>query len=424
MPGTARRPSPLPIAQSPRVTRLARDVAAGVPGALEGFWAEVTAGGTPLVEPGADAEHRTVTFVVRGAPGDDHDVLLQANRLTDPARPRATVLLRVPGTDVLTLSLQMRADWRASYQLTRHAPGSLPEVGPVTPADLRRNRARGAVDPHARRQFPARKAMAASSVVELPDAPPQPWRDPRPGVPAGRLETHRLADAGGSTRTVGLYLPPGPAPERLLVLLDGDVWRTELPIAATLDNLVHERRIDATAVLLVEAGDEEQRWADYAASPRFLSFLVERALPWSRTRIPSLQLGATHTTIAGQSLGALGALWAAVVAPDVFGAAIAQSPSLWWRGPGTGPFRVGEQRGRAEWLTELIRLHPPGPRLQVEVGLQEWLLLEPARRMRDALVEQGFDLGYREFNGGHDHACWWGGLADSLIALHPPTPQE
>ena len=50
---------------SPRLVALRAALAAGDGGALERFWEEVDAAGTPLVEPGApgDAGHVRVTFL-------------------------------------------------------------------------------------------------------------------------------------------------------------------------------------------------------------------------------------------------------------------------------------------------------------------------------------------------------------------------
>ena len=43
-----------------------------------------------------------------------------------------------------------------------------------------------------------------------------------------------------------------------------------------------------------------------------------------------------------------------------------------------------------------------------------------ASRMRGVLEGQGYDVTYREYQGGHDYACWRGGLADGLIAMLRP----
>ncbi|WP_341722430.1 hypothetical protein [Streptomyces rimosus] len=82
------RPHPAETAESPRLTRLAAELAeAGSPRAhaaeLARFWAETAATGTPLVEPlDGDPEHRAVTFLWRGDPAT-RQVLVLVNRLMD-----------------------------------------------------------------------------------------------------------------------------------------------------------------------------------------------------------------------------------------------------------------------------------------------------------------------------------------------------
>jgi enterochelin esterase-like enzyme len=56
-------------------------------------------------------------------------------------------------------------------------------------------------------------------------------------------------------------------------------------------------------------------------------------------------------------------------------------------------------------------------RFFLEAGATERNVLEGNRRMRDVLNRQGYDLTYREYQGGHDYACRRGGLADGLAAM-------
>jgi len=92
----------------------------------------------------------------------------------------------------------------------------------------------------------------------------------------------------------------------------------------------------------------------------------------------------------------------------VFDATIALSGSFWW--PNTG------DPATREWLTARVTDQPHAPgRVHLEVGLQEWVLLEPTRRMATALAERGAAVQVREFDGGHDPACWRGGLADGVV---------
>lgn len=71
-----------------------------------------------------------------------------------------------------------------------------------------------------------------------------------------------------------------------------------------------------------------------------------------------------------------------------------------------------------EWLTHAIETSRPQlSRVHLEVGTHEWVLLEPTRRLRDVLADVTESLHYREFDGGHDSACWEVQLPSALMAL-------
>jgi len=133
-------------------------------------------------------------------------------------------------------------------------------------------------------------------------------------------------------------------------------------------------------------------------------------LPWVRER-ERFADDPARTVIAGQSMGGLTATYVGLHAPHRFGSVLTQSGSFWW--PRGSEFDVD---GRA-----LIREFAAAPAVPVrfyqEVGLLEWLLLDVNRHMRDVLRAKGYDVNYREYHGGHDWACWRGGIADGLIAL-------
>ena len=59
----------------------------------------------------------------------------------------------------------------------------------------------------------------------------------------------------------------------------------------------------------------------------------------------------------------------------------------------------------------------PAGRLFLDAGTEEGDLLSGARAFHDTLVTAGHDVAYREFRGGHDHACWRGSLADGIVAV-------
>lgn len=66
-------------------------------------------------------------------------------------------------------------------------------------------------------------------MLEMPDAPPQPWVARRPGVPEGRIEKHLFGSVTlRNEREIAVYLPPNysrrASPYPLVVLLDEEYY--------------------------------------------------------------------------------------------------------------------------------------------------------------------------------------------------------
>ncbi|MBT2383980.1 enterochelin esterase [Streptomyces sp. ISL-11] len=399
--------------QSPTLRKLADDIRAGEPRAEEHFWQKAQATGTPLVEPdrNGDPAYRLVTFLWRDALATD--VLALLHTVTDKDRHAGDLsphlMRRVPGTDVWAISHRLRADHRASYQFSVRR-------GPRAEAPRTDRRAWLGVldsavpDPlNGAPVLPSRDGRHPSSVLELSDAPAQPWAHPRPDVPRGeRIEA--VVDG----RRVGVHLPAGhraaDGPYAVAVLLDGEMWGPVLDFGDTLDNLHAEKRVPPTVTLLVETMGRDRRMADLSCSEEFVDWLADVLLPWAVREYGAAEDPA-RTVVAGQSAGGLTAAFAAFRRPERFGNALSQSGSFWW--PDGTEFDSG-----SEWLTRQYAARERLPvRFHLEVGLQEWMLLPQNRHLRDVLRARGYEVAYEEFNGGHDYACWRGGLATGLAGL-------
>lgn len=396
------RPYPAPVATSRVIAALASDLAAGDARAvLDRFWG-TTAGRTPIVEPVDDADDEAiVTFVWRDA--DAAQVLLFANRLTDEKRLDESRMRRLPGTDVWHLSYRMRADWRASYVFLPQAPDERPAwLADDDQIAIRAALDRGRLDPN-NPDVCSNRSGIPQSVVSLPDAPPQPWlRERGPTVRRGELATEHTP--GG--RTVWVHRSAGPAPTTctpLLVVFDGDVWTTTQSLPTTLDNLYHDGEIPTLHTLLVDAGDRARRWEEHTAGT-IDRYVLEELLPWARARLPVLG-GASSVVVVGQSLGGLSALRLAVRHPGKIGGALVQSASLW----------------HDDLRTSLARAHLPTTRIQLQVGANEWVLVDDHRRAAERLVAVGAEVEHVVYNGGHDDAWWRGAIADGLRWLLGPT---
>ncbi|MFE1290335.1 enterochelin esterase [Streptomyces sp. NPDC058751] len=395
------RPHPLDVLAEPAT-------ALPAPDGVTDFWAEVRRRGAPLVapDPAGSADHRAVTFLWRGT-ARTRAVQVLPNKLGDPRSPEGNLMRHEPGTDVWHWTVRLRADWRGTYDLFEDL-GDGPESG--EPGYWQWLRERPRADPYNPRLLPRRWSGAPVSYAELPDAPRAVDWIPRPEVPRGTVTEHEVtSDRLGDRRKVWLYEPVvtgAPAELPVLVLLDGEHWQPRLGVAHLLDNLVADGRIPPVAAVLPESVDAGTRWAQLTCRPEFVAFLEEELLPWAAERLP-LTTDPARTIVAGQSLGGLTAAYAAAHSPHRFGNALVQSGSFWW------PVGPGE-----EWLTGALAASERLPvRFRLSFGEQEWVALPAARRLRDTLTSAGYDVRYREFNGGHDYLCWRTELADGLVEL-------
>jgi len=412
---------------SPRLAQLQADLTAGDGPALEAFWREVQERGTPLVEPCADHDRfRLLTFLWR-ATTPVTSVALTGGP-AGPVGAFADRLARLPATDVWYRTYRVRDDARFTYYLLPRAPASTgrgPDRGPVThvgPMTAFRR------DPFNTQPFPAERPFV--SAVELPGAPPQPWSDVRPGRPAGTVHERSLRSAVlGNERRIWVYSPPlydpqGPTPG-LLVLFDGDEYRTLVPTPTILDNLIADGAIPPLVAVLVGnartgdiALDDAIRNRELQCSRPFLAFLTDELLPWLHEHY-SATTDPARTIVAGSSFGGLAAAFAGLERPDRFGNVLAQSGSFWW-----SPAEE-EQDGELDWLTrEVARRERASLCFYLDCGLMEarpgtvgHSQLLGARHFRDVLQAKGYAVRYAEFNGGHDLICWRGTLADGLRVL-------
>ncbi|HYD14984.1 MAG TPA: enterochelin esterase [Hyphomicrobium sp.] len=396
---------PSPSFLSPRLSRLAESLATG--GSTERFWTEAAQEGTPLVEPAESPGNRIVSFVWRGAkhnvrlfgaPSSDHDWM---ERLGD--------------SDVWYKSYEIPSTTRLSYKF---AP-DIPEI-PGTLGERRRALlATAQVDPLNKTSWPvqAPDIYNQESVVELPDAPAQPWISDR-GAAKGSLTHHRFASSIlGNERDVYLYtsngFKPGDPEQALLVLFDANSYLEKVPTPLILDNLVAERKIPPLVAVLVGNPSSETRSRELPCNPDFARALATEILPWAREHTKAA-VPAARTVVAGSSYGGLASACVAHANPDVFGNVLSLSGSFWWQPKGSG---------EPEWLTRQYAASPAKPiRFFLSAGLFEMGrdqpgILETTRHLRDVLVAKGYTVAHREYAASHDYLAWRGALADGLISL-------
>jgi len=334
---------------------------------------------------------------------------------SDPARPALSVTARLIGYDAEEKPFPLKSigdghwfgefdlpdDLRTSYQFCPVRETDSPDWDTIMAA--------GGPDPSPGVELLAVGAYGndrLSSILEMPGAPPQPWLRRREGVPAGTVK-HVDTDREWP-EAVDVYTPADPGEEPILaVLLDGQAWM-KLDVTATFDNLIAKGIVPPfySAILSYPFGPVRVR---ALTDPAFhLPYLLDELLPWLAKDF-GISTRPEHTVLIGQSLGGLAAINAGLQVPDRFGAVLAQSASLQWtQGPLTGDAVITTLAGKPApttpfWL-EAGALETPG-------------LVEGNRRLFAAMAAQGYQVSFKEYQGGHDFACWRGGLAEGLIAL-------
>lgn len=384
----------------------------------EQLWQQVTS--TPLLEADPTQEGKyLVTFLWRGAA---HSVLLFVNRLTDEKNLADSYMRRLPGTDTWYLTYRMDGDWRASYCfLSAPAAAQAPWLQ-GSQVRLRQALDGGLPDPHNPVTCTNRRGFV-QSVVSLPLAPAWPlgqwpvFSDAAAGAgrgdaDAGSLDAGRLdvvADLDTLGRQIWVYTPAPISRTQsypVLLVLDGEVWLKRHHLHLALAQLMDAGLIAPAYIVFIDSGGTEQRWQELGES-NFGRYLTGPLLNWLKTHYAISPKPAERVVI-GQSLGALTVLRTLVAYPQLIGAGISQSASLW-------------QDVLFNELNALDATQTPlaGTRAWIEVGSQEWILAPLQPKAVHQLRKAGMQVKDMVYNGGHDYACWRINLASALMQLLP-----
>lgn len=397
---------------SPILSDWAARLASSDPEAEDGFWQMVRDAGVPLVEPDPSrADHSIVTFLARGGP--EVDRMRVDSNLTALLVDGSFLLpdslgwmRRLEGTDVWYRSFRLRNDIRVPYRLATYGG----EVEPAVDVD--------SLNPLV--WEPGVEGLRAS-ILELAEAPPQPWRNP--SGEEGNGDWDELTADDGSGRSVYVYKPVEWDPERpepypLLVGLGAFGHGIGMRVDRMIDELIGSGRLPPMLVALVDLapGDEATNYGATAA------FLLDELLPHLQE-----EYGTTpdprRVVTSGTSRRGMVAALLALEHPDTFGNVLSLSGSYYWRpadveAPEWVPRRYASEARRP------VRFYVAAGELETFVtpGNRGHYLLATNRHMRDVLVARGYDLEYVEFNGVHSELNWQDWLAAGLVHLLGSPP--
>lgn len=396
-----------------------KDIASGAHQAVESFWDEIHTKGAPLIEPIENNDKELlVTFLWR-AKSETRNVFVMWFPFA-AAKPGDYQMTRLAGTDVWYRTLSVRRGARFAYQLSPNDPLVF---------DSRSNAQRSAtvqadpLNPHRWFDGPGASKFEYSSMVELPDAKPQPYIHKRDGVPTGNVEKKHIKSALlKNERDLSVYTPPGyrrdGTPYHLLVVFDEGAYLTRVPTPVILDNLLAEKKIPPMVAVLIANPSQDTRTRELPPNPDFADFLNNELVPWIRANY-HVTTDPHQVVVAGSSFGGIASVYVGFRHPETFGNILCQSGSFWWSAPKPEPYAepnyLAKEFVKSPKLP--LRFYMDAGAFEVDMDGGVGAILEPSRAMRDVLLAKGYEVHYQEFIGGHDYLSWRGTLADGLLAL-------
>jgi enterochelin esterase family protein len=261
-------------------------------------------------------------------------------------------------------------------------------------------------------------------IVVMPDAPKQPYIIENEGVSKGKVSEMSIKSTFlNEKRKITVYTPANyneKLPHNLLIVFDGESYggrvgrSARIPTPTILDNLTAENKITPTIAILV--WNMGKRGKDLI-SEHFSDFIAKELIPWTRSNY-NIYSKSENIVVAGSSRGGFSASYIALNNSDIIGNVLSQSGSYWIKGT----------EDENHWIYpkddgKLINAFKNSEKLPInfymDIGLYDAgaSMLGMNRQFRDILKVKGYNVDYREFNGGHNYVNWRGTLSDGLISL-------
>ncbi|MFJ8433833.1 alpha/beta hydrolase-fold protein [Kitasatospora sp. NPDC094019] len=353
-----------------------------------------------LPGPPADPEHPFAAYGLPGPPGGEE--FWSAPGPLSAAAPDGgwTTLFRWRGGDGAAVEFE---SWSAPVPLRRWRDTDCWYAEVRMPARLRVTyRFRVGDDWYADPLNPV-GAGGERSIAATPDAPPQPhWPavgadDVLPLPPARiRWASERL----GGRRTVRVHPVAGGGP--VVLLLDGDDWLYLHPAVTAFDAAAAAGELPPVTLVFLPAAD---RLAEYGCRPELWEAVRDELLP--RVADCGVPGDPDRLVVAGQSLGGLSAVYAALEFPDLVARVACQSGSFWWTPEAAGlADPLGGPVGGAVAARLRERPAPAGLRIAFDLGEHETRMRPHCEQVEDLVRRAGATVRVSRSAAEHDRAGW------------------
>ncbi|MCT4717364.1 alpha/beta hydrolase-fold protein [Enterobacteriaceae bacterium H18W14] len=379
------------------------------------FWHEVESGVFPLItKSSSNAENREVTFLWRSEE-PLQSVYVRLNRVTDKKDVKKGFMTRIPSTDIWILTLELPSSYRGSYSFIE-IPSGMPSEE-ISQLGGRFSLLPGMPDPFNKASEINIRGFG-ESVLSLDLAPAQTEWDDTSRMSSGVLSTS-YSFIAGHRRRVRFHLPEVPIsdPLGLLVLPDAETWFDRIGITRAIDIAITNGRIKPMAILGIDNVNESDRVQILGGNKELILDIVEKLIPRLYKDYPNIVwAGRSNTILAGQSLGGVTALMAALYASEIFGRVISHSPSMWWDPNRNTPVMFNEND--SSWVSKQVLSKPPKDvHIRLGVGSLEGATVPHLHQLHQSLLATGVKSELSIYTGGHDYAWWRGAIIDGLTDM-------
>lgn len=197
--------------------------------------------------------------------------------------------------------------------------------------------------------------------------------------------------------------------ETAILFLDAELYLQRVLALEVLQQAHEQNQAPSLFAAFVSNQSAAARHFDYVCNDDYAAFIAQDVVEWLQREQPAVK----SLILVGLSLSGLAAAHIATRYPQVFRAAICQSPSFWWE---QGRFaaelpiatNTGLQTSTAQqyWIcvgnqeTESGVSHAPS-------GLrQDWTQIAGCDFVCTAMRAKGYNVQYHGYDGGHDSHCW------------------
>lgn len=293
-------------------------------------------------------------------------------------------------------------------------------------------------------------------ILSMPDARPQPYV---PDRESSKLELKEMEQKGRffkfsineegpyKGREYWVHLPKDfdlkqKPPYSLLLCLDGQEYHTHIPTPSIMDKMIEAKKIKPTITVLLANKGTKDRFDEYNCDTEFADFLANKFIPKLQAQY-NVSKDAKDVSIAGSSMGGLGAIYAGLTHPEVIGNVISLSGSL-WKCDVVTPSEKYKTTTHQRLQTAIDNFPSKSYELIIEMKVgsfenEDWArpnetnkvgkegkcrsMLNANHDIANQLNKiEGIKAECREYPGGHNDACWRGLLCESLT--HEPYQEK